>query len=91
MGASAVGSEGGESGVAGDFQEPGGKGGSGREMIDATGEDEEDGLGNIVGAMWVAELAEGSGVDEVDVCGDEEFERRRGVGGHADIIAGRGG
>ena len=50
----AVGAEGSEGGVARDFQEPGRESGRGREAIDAAGEDQKYGLGDVIGEMRIA-------------------------------------
>jgi hypothetical protein len=55
-------------------------GGGEAAIVHFAGEEEEDGLGDIVGEVGVADLAEGGGVDEVDVGGDEGLE---GESGHA--------
>ncbi len=54
----------------------------GREGVGAFVEEDEDGLGGVLGGVGVAQLAEAGGVDEVDVLSDQGAE---GV-----VTAGRG-
>ena len=60
-----------EGDVAGGSEEPAGEDGRGVESGGFSGEEEEDGLGDVLGEVLVAELADGAGVDEVDVAVDE--------------------
>ena len=69
----AVGAEGGEGDVAGGFEEPGGGVVLGDGFVFAGG-DEEDGLGDVFGEVGVSGLAEGGGIDEVEVGGEEGVE-----------------
>jgi len=57
--------------VVGDSEEPSGKDGGGGERGGFLEEDEEGGLGNVVGERGVGELAAGGGVDEGEVLRDD--------------------
>jgi hypothetical protein len=67
-------------GIVGDFVKPAGEGFVGRKFAGALGEDDEDGLRDIVGEMAVAEDAAGGRVDEGQVALDELAESRLGAG-----------
>jgi hypothetical protein len=64
---------------AGDAQEPSGEQRGGAELSGFFGEDDEDGLGDILGGVGVADLAGGRGVDEIDVAADDFAEGGLGV------------
>jgi uncharacterized membrane protein len=71
-----------DGGAAGDDVEPRGERLAGREIAGATGEVEEDGLGDVFGEVRWADLAARGGINEIEMAGDEL--------GEGSLVAGAG-
>ena len=68
-------------GEPGGLIEPAGEDGGRAQLAGFFGQDDEDGLGDFLGGVGVAGFAEGGGVDEVDVTGNERDKGRLGIPG----------